>query len=98
MCTEKEKCDDFSITTPEGDSYVSCCLGSCKKEGGGGGGGPSWKVGLIILGAVVVGLAAFIIIMRKIQKPKSGSILKDKQKKFESRIKGPAVTGSLTKI
>ena len=88
-------CSKKSLLQIKKDGFLTeegyCCQGNCieKRESS------SWLYGLIIIVIVVVGLILFSLYMKKRQKPID--ILKERQEKYEKRMKGEEVRGGLTK-
>jgi len=88
VCGAKERCEGSIVFTSEGD----CCKGECKKEKK----STSWIYGLVIIVLVLGGLVGVSFYMKKRQK-KSLDILKERGDRFENRMKGEEITGSLSK-
>lgn len=88
VCNITEKCSGTSVFTKDG----YCCQGNClieKKSS-------SWIYGLILIIVVVAGLILLSFYMKKKQR-KSVDILKEREKKYEERMAGEEVRGSLAK-
>jgi len=84
ICESGEECDGETAPSLQG----VCCIGKCRRESG-----SNWVVGIILLVVVVAVMVLLYLKSKKKQKPKStDDILKERQDKFNQKMKGSPQT------
>lgn len=93
ICISDETCQ--GTNEPSVDGF--CCIGTCQKEEPNGDDDFGWFYGVLV---IVVALAAVVLLfwIAKRKQKKSPDVLKQKEHKFNERMKGQPTKGNLDKV